>query len=505
MSGQELATAVQYGLEVVVLVVDNGMYGTIRMHQERHYPGRVIGTDLVNPDFVAYAASFGATASGVERTDDFAAAFEQGARRRPAGAADLARRPEAITPRATLTEIREAARVARAPSRRDMTGDRPQTWLERPIRGFVAEVAGRGLARTDSPRGDTDGDRPRTCLGEATGKERDERPGGDSSRRPGGADQPLHGRRSCRRLLFVSGIVPVDADGHLVGGTTSSSRRDRSSATSSECSPPPARRFADVVKVTIFLTDVDDRPLDQPRAPGGVRRDAPGEHAGRGAAARRPRREDRGRGRRPRADVTATRTTPSSPGWTSPREPTAGPARGPDAPRQGPDRHRRRPHDVRLANLRRPRARAHRARRPAAPRRGRRPRRQGEPARVRLERRSARTPGTAPCDNPAHPGRTTGGSSSGNAAALAAGLVDLGLGTRHRLLDPAAVRVLRHRRAEDRGGARIPTEGVFPLVPTFDTVGPMARSVEDVALIWSVLTGKPAPEPRLDGLTRRRC
>ena len=59
MTGQELATAVQYGAPIVVLVVDNGMYGTIRMHQERHYPGRVCGTELANPDFVALARSFG--------------------------------------------------------------------------------------------------------------------------------------------------------------------------------------------------------------------------------------------------------------------------------------------------------------------------------------------------------------------------------------------------------------------------------------------------------------
>ena len=77
MTGQELATAVQYDAPIVVLVVNNGMYGTIRMHQERHYPGRVSGTDLVNPDFAALAQSFGATESVVERTADFAAAFDE--------------------------------------------------------------------------------------------------------------------------------------------------------------------------------------------------------------------------------------------------------------------------------------------------------------------------------------------------------------------------------------------------------------------------------------------
>ena len=60
MTGQELATAVQYGLNVITIIANNGMYGTIRMHQEKHYPERVVGTTLVNPDFAAYARSFGA-------------------------------------------------------------------------------------------------------------------------------------------------------------------------------------------------------------------------------------------------------------------------------------------------------------------------------------------------------------------------------------------------------------------------------------------------------------
>ena len=67
MSGQELATAMQYDLPIVVLVVNNGMYGTIRMHQERHFPGRVVGTDLVNPDFAAFARAFGAFGETVDR------------------------------------------------------------------------------------------------------------------------------------------------------------------------------------------------------------------------------------------------------------------------------------------------------------------------------------------------------------------------------------------------------------------------------------------------------
>jgi acetolactate synthase-1/2/3 large subunit len=75
MSGSELATAVQFGLRVIVIVVNNSMFGTIRMHQERAYPGRVIATNLRNPDFVAYAESFGALGLLVRCTEDFATAL----------------------------------------------------------------------------------------------------------------------------------------------------------------------------------------------------------------------------------------------------------------------------------------------------------------------------------------------------------------------------------------------------------------------------------------------
>jgi acetolactate synthase-1/2/3 large subunit len=106
MSGHELAAAVQERTPFVVLLVNNGMYGTIRMHQERLFPGRVIGTDLVNPDFVALAEAYGAHAERVERSDDFGAAFERArAAGRPA-LLELPVDPEAITPRATLSAIR---------------------------------------------------------------------------------------------------------------------------------------------------------------------------------------------------------------------------------------------------------------------------------------------------------------------------------------------------------------------------------------------------------------
>jgi len=77
MYPQELATAQQYGAAIIVLVVNNGMYGTIRMHQERRFPGRVSSTDLSTPDFVASCESFGAHAERVELTEAFADAFER--------------------------------------------------------------------------------------------------------------------------------------------------------------------------------------------------------------------------------------------------------------------------------------------------------------------------------------------------------------------------------------------------------------------------------------------
>ncbi len=116
MSGHELATAVQYGVNVVVLVINNGMYGTIRMHQERHYPGRVVGTDLFNPDFVALAHAYGAHGALVERTAEFAPAFEAALAAGKPALLELRTDPDAITPRTTLTALRAegAQRAARA-------------------------------------------------------------------------------------------------------------------------------------------------------------------------------------------------------------------------------------------------------------------------------------------------------------------------------------------------------------------------------------------------------
>ena len=108
MTGQEIATAMHHGIDPVILVVNNAMYGTIRMHQEREYPGRVIGTDLTNPDFVAWARSFGAFAARVERTDEFPGAFEAAMSAGRAALLELRIDPELITTRTTLAQIRGA-------------------------------------------------------------------------------------------------------------------------------------------------------------------------------------------------------------------------------------------------------------------------------------------------------------------------------------------------------------------------------------------------------------
>lgn len=109
MTAMEMATAVQCALPLVIIVADNGMYGTIRMHQERKYPGRVIGTSLVNPDFVTFARSFGAYAEAVRSTDTFGAALSRAlSAGRPALIA-LALDPQMITPDKTLDTIRTSA------------------------------------------------------------------------------------------------------------------------------------------------------------------------------------------------------------------------------------------------------------------------------------------------------------------------------------------------------------------------------------------------------------
>jgi acetolactate synthase-1/2/3 large subunit len=114
MTGQELATATAYGAgrgkgKLVSIVVDNGSYGTIRMHQEREYPARVSGTDLVNPDFVQLAQAYGWRGARIERTEDFEPAFAQAMAADRPTLLHLKLDTDVITSRTTLTALREAA------------------------------------------------------------------------------------------------------------------------------------------------------------------------------------------------------------------------------------------------------------------------------------------------------------------------------------------------------------------------------------------------------------
>lgn len=109
MTCQELGTAMQAGAQPIVLIVNNGIYGTIRAHQERNYPGRVSGTTMVNPDFVLLARAYGFHAERVERTEDFAAAFGRALASGTGAVLDLAVSAEALTPRQTLSAMRDAA------------------------------------------------------------------------------------------------------------------------------------------------------------------------------------------------------------------------------------------------------------------------------------------------------------------------------------------------------------------------------------------------------------
>ncbi|TMJ32738.1 MAG: thiamine pyrophosphate-binding protein, partial [Alphaproteobacteria bacterium] len=96
----------------IVIVVDNGMYGTIRMHQERHYPGRVVGTGLRNPDFAAYARAFGGYGATVEKTADFFPAFEAARQSGLPAILHVKVDPEALTPAMSLSAIREKAQAS---------------------------------------------------------------------------------------------------------------------------------------------------------------------------------------------------------------------------------------------------------------------------------------------------------------------------------------------------------------------------------------------------------
>jgi len=112
MTMQEFGTACQAGANIIVVVVNNGMYGTIRMHQEREYPTRKSGTDLHSPDFVAWAKSYGASGWLVKRTEEFAPAFEGAMAAGTPAVIEIRLDPEAINPRTTLSAIRKASQQA---------------------------------------------------------------------------------------------------------------------------------------------------------------------------------------------------------------------------------------------------------------------------------------------------------------------------------------------------------------------------------------------------------
>ncbi len=110
MNGQELATAMQYGANVIIIVVNNGIYATIRMHQERDYPGRVVGTDMVNPDFCALAKAYGAHAELVTTTEEFAPAFERARAANNPALIEVQLDPDILTPTTTITSLRNRSK-----------------------------------------------------------------------------------------------------------------------------------------------------------------------------------------------------------------------------------------------------------------------------------------------------------------------------------------------------------------------------------------------------------
>jgi acetolactate synthase-1/2/3 large subunit len=110
MNAQELATAAQYGADLLVVLVDNASYGTIRMHQEREYPERISATELKNPDFAALARAYGGWAETVEKTEDFAAALDEALKRKGIRLIHCRTDVEQISNATTISTLREKAR-----------------------------------------------------------------------------------------------------------------------------------------------------------------------------------------------------------------------------------------------------------------------------------------------------------------------------------------------------------------------------------------------------------
>ena len=109
MSGQEFGAAIHHGIDPIIIIVNNNLYGTIRMHQDRDYPGRDVATDLTNPDFAKWSESFGGFGEVVEKTDDFAPAFERALNAGKIALLELRIDPDMISTRTTLSALREAA------------------------------------------------------------------------------------------------------------------------------------------------------------------------------------------------------------------------------------------------------------------------------------------------------------------------------------------------------------------------------------------------------------
>ena len=110
MNGQELATAAQHGADILIILVDNGSYGTIRMHQERDYPERISGTALRNPDFAALARAFGGWAATVQKTEEFAPALEEALGKSGVRLIHCKTDVEQITNATTISKLRAKAK-----------------------------------------------------------------------------------------------------------------------------------------------------------------------------------------------------------------------------------------------------------------------------------------------------------------------------------------------------------------------------------------------------------
>ena len=445
------------------------------MHQERHYPGRVVGTDLRNPDFVAYARAFGAHGALVERSEDFARRARRGAGLRAPRARRAARRPAGHHP---------------APDARRDPGGRVVT---------RREVTVEGLAEPISHYADA------VVAGDA---------------------------------LYVSGIVPVDATGAVVGGDDVVAQ---------------ARQVFAIMERVLAAAGATARrrrqghrlparrrrpPAHQPRAPGVLRLHAPREHAGRGQPPRRPRGAagDRGRSRTCTGERDRDRGAASPPASSAPRRswPTRWRAspRSPSSTRSSPSaRSRRWPGRAPASAARWPASRCssrtsstRRACARPTPRRSTptTSRSDSAPSVPRSRPQGAIVVGKANADefawgvcgqntfygdtvNPTAPDRVAGGSSSGNAAALAAGHGPAGARHRHRRLRADARRVLRRRRAQDGAAApsrrgRLPAGGELRhRRPDGDAPWPTAR--------WPTpcSPATPVPEPGAARPARRAC